>query len=88
MEINQQAILDRFKTPQTNIRSERAEIIKQFVDGINIERINTKYKPVTPRAVAIKLGHIKDKRDLYYFLKKCQNADSFGKCFFGCLKCK
>ncbi len=80
-----QTLFEKIET-KTNINSERSEIISQFVEGINIERLGTKWEPITPRVVAVKLGHIKNKSDLYYFLKKCQNADSFGRCFFGCLK--
>lgn len=76
------------KPKHSNVKSERADLIRQFTDGINAERVGTKWKPVSPRGVAIKLGHIKSKSDLYYFLKKCQNAESFGKMFFGCLKAR
>lgn len=80
-------LFERFEQ-KTNITSERQEIVKGFVEAINSERIGTKYKPVNPKMVAIKLAETKmTKSELYWFLKKCQNATSFGKCFFGSLKC-
>ena len=49
------------------LKSERAELVKFFVDAINQQRIGTKYKPVTGRHIAIKLSHI-PKNDLYYMI--------------------
>lgn len=93
-----------FKMPEfkkSSITNERQSVIKQFVDEINKER-PLKYKdnkgkiktllPVTPRAIAIKLGHIKDLQELYQFLSVCKDYknrhQSFSKCFFGSLKLK
>lgn len=84
---------------KSNITNERQAVIKEFVDEINKER-PAKYKdgngkiktlPVlTARAVAIKLGHIKEIQDLYHFLSVCKDYrnrnGSFSKCFFGSLK--
>lgn len=79
-----------FKLPEfkkSTITSERQSIIKQFVDEINKERINTKWKPITARAVAIKLGTLKSNRELYEFLSECRDYKarngSFGRRFFG-----
>lgn len=86
-----------FKKPK--ITNERQSIIKEFVDEINKER-PLKYKDkngniktlqkVTAKAVAVKLGHLKDLKDLYYFLSVCRDYKnrngSFSKCFFGALK--
>lgn len=75
---------------EKNVKSERADLIKQFLDFINIERVGTKYKPLTAKAVACKLGHIKDLDTLYYFLSECKDYKkrngSFSKYFFGALK--
>lgn len=79
-------------TQKSRIKSERADIIRQFLEEINKERIGTKYKQLTGRAVAIKLGHLKDNGTLYYFLSECKDYKnrngSFSKYFFGALKCK
>lgn len=73
----------------SNIKSERAEIISKFVEKINRERMGTIYAQITPRVVAIKIGHLKDNMELYHFYKMCCNAkNGFGRCFFGALKPK
>lgn len=71
--------------------SERASVIQEFVEELNAERKGTKWKPVHPRAIAVKLGHIKKLSDLYYFLGQCrkykaEGKGEFGRCFFGSLK--
>lgn len=73
--------------PEVKITNERQSIIKEFVDEINKERIGTKWKPITAKAVAIKLGMLKSNRELYEFLSECKDYKnrngSFGKRFFG-----
>ena len=79
---------------QNKCNSERASIIKEFVDRINLTRpcvyeVNGKKKKlekITPRAVAVKVGHIKSNSDLYYFLSICKQGKSFSKTFFGSIK--
>lgn len=78
-------VIPEFKKPK--ITNERQAVIKEFVDEINKERIGTKWKPITPKAVAIKLGMLKSTRELYEFLSECRDYKnrngSFGKRFFG-----
>ena len=79
----------------TTIKSERADIINEFVKGINKGRPCT-YKDkdgklktvglITPRAVAVKVGHLKDLGTLYYLLSVCKSSDNFSKKFFWELK--
>lgn len=73
-------------------RSERAEIIKQFLEELNAERDGVKYKKLTPYVVAYQLSHIKKKSDLYAFLSMCRDrkmrGESFGKFFWWSLKPK
>lgn len=77
---------------KTRIKSERADIVSQFLLEINKERIGTKYKLMTGRGVAMKLSHLKDNGTLYYFLSECKDYKnrngSFSKYFFGALKAK
>lgn len=84
--------LKDFNLEKKKISSERAEIISQFVDEINKEREGTKWKPVTGRAVAMKVSHLKNNFELYSFLSNCKDYKNrgghFGKCFFGSLKVK
>ena len=75
---------------EKNIKSERAELIRSFLEEINNERKGTQYKPLTAKAVACKLGHVKELETLYYFLSQCKDYKkrngSFSKYFFGVLK--
>lgn len=84
--------LKDFQIPTQTIKSERSEIIKSFVDEINRERKDTSFKPITGRAVAMKLSHLKNNFELYSFLSSCKDyknrGGAFGKCFFGSLKIK
>ena len=65
--------------------SERAALISDFVERINLERLDTKFKPVIPRVIAIKTAHL-SLPDLYYFFSVCKQSKSFGRTFFGSLK--
>ena len=67
------------------ITSERQDVIQQFVDKINVERIGTPFKPVIWRQINGLLAHVKE-GDLYWFFKECERGDSFSKKFFGILK--
>lgn len=80
----------QYKVPEKTskkLNSERAEIISRFVEQINKDRIGTKWEPITPKAVALKVGHLKNNMELHSFYKICETSKSgFGKCFFGALK--
>lgn len=69
------------------ITNERQDIIRQFQEELNRERWGTKWKPLTGRAVAIKLGLLKTNQELYQFFSECKDYKnrhgSFGKRFFG-----
>ncbi len=85
---NLQIDISRYKVEKSTIVNERQEIIKQFLDSLNTEREGTKWKPLSARAVAIKVGHIKT-GDLYAFKKQCEQAKcGFGACFFYSLRVK
>jgi hypothetical protein len=85
--------------PNTKKVNKRGLIIQEFTDEINKERPYTyidkngkkkKVGLITPRAVAIKLGHIKNEFDLVYFLSECRDyknrSGSFARKFFGAIK--
>lgn len=71
--------------------TERNVVIKDILEIINSERVNTKYKPLTGRGIAIKVSHIPT-NDLYYILSVGKDykarKGSFSKYFFGSLKTK
>lgn len=72
----------------TKVLSERAELIKFFHERLR----NKKGKPFTAKLIAIKLGDIKDVRDLQFLKSKCLDAENrgypFSKCFWGSIKLK
>lgn len=60
--------------------SERAELLQFFLDKVNAARRGTKYKPLRPAALAVKLSHLK-LPDLYYLKSTCLDAERQGKPF-------
>lgn len=70
---------------ETNIRSERDEVIQKFVDRLNAARAGTKYPPLEPRAVAVKLSHL-SVSDLWAFYGQCEHARSFSRYFWWAIK--
>lgn len=75
-------------------RSERADLIGQFVAEINAERelVGWTYKdtktgkwkllaPIRPRTVAVKVGHLKNNHDLHFFLDQCRRESREGTSF-------
>ena len=66
-------------------KSLRNQFIDEATARINMERVGTIWKPVTKRAVAIKISHLSD-TDIHAFMKKCREGKSFSKVFFGALK--
>lgn len=71
-------------------RSVRNEVIDECFDMINLERKGTKFKPLSKRAIAIKIAHLKTDQDLSYLTSVCRDSKrrtgSFSKAFFGMLK--
>lgn len=67
------------------ITSERQELIQRFVDKLNLERVGTKWRPVTARQINVLVSFL-PVRDLYWLYSKCERAPSFSKKFFGVLK--
>lgn len=78
-------LLSNYTVEKANIRSERDELVQKFLERLNQAREGTKYKPLTARAVAIKLSHVPT-RDLWAFYKQCEQAKSFSAYFFWALK--
>jgi len=79
-----------FENTKPKINSERSAIIKMFVDRLNAERVGTKYKPLSPAAVSVKLAQsqVKTKEELYDFYRQCERAKNFSSYFFWSLKVK
>ena len=79
------------KAVEKSHATERGELLTEIVTYINNERINTKFKPTTIRAVAVLLSHIPTK-DLYGVISMSKDAKnrngSFSKYFYLSLKTK
>lgn len=83
--------------PKSKINSERADIIKIFVDKINAGR-PCKYKdaqgkirelkPLTARAIACRVGYLKTNADLYYLDSVCRASKNYSQLFFYLTKSK
>lgn len=83
-----QELLQIKTSSASNIRSERASIVQDFVERLNKEREGTQYKPLSPRSVAVKMAHL-SLEDLYWFYKNCDNAScGFSRAWWGSLKRK
>lgn len=85
-------LFTKYQQPTLSRATERGELIREIMEAINAERIGTKYKPLTLRAVAVKVGHLKEISELTYMISICKDSKrrcgSFSKCFFGALKVK
>lgn len=85
----QQTVVDaecldiRTKIPKRT--SERAEMVKYFVDKLNIRQASEHKKPYAPRFIAIKLSHL-SMHDLHYLKSICEDAQNWYKTFWGSLK--
>lgn len=82
--------LSRFERPSTRQkapgepRSERDELISKFVEKINLGRIGTRWRPIKPGVVAIRLANsgLKAASDLHWFFQECERAPNFSATFF------
>jgi len=78
------------KEKREKMRSERADLIRQFTEAINAERDGVKYKKLKPAFIAFRLSHIKKLSDLYAFLSMCNDrskrGQSFSKYFWWAIK--
>ncbi len=81
--------LENLRKPKNGLKitGERQELIQSFVEKINLERIGTKWNPVTWRQINGLVSHVK-MADVYWLFKECEQGDSFSKKFFGILKSK
>lgn len=75
------------KTKPRNLVDEYKE---KFLSRINEQRVGTKYKPYTMRALSIRLAqsNVKDVFDMTRFYDDCIGSDNFGRLFFGLTKTK
>ena len=60
-------------------RTERGELLKQFLEPININRVSNKFKPVTIARISMLLPKEIPTNDLYYLLSVCKDAGNRSK---------
>lgn len=54
-------------------KTERGELLQEFLDVINMSRIGTNFKQIKIAKIGLDLAHIPTE-DLYYFLSVCKDA--------------
>lgn len=74
---------------KSKFRSERAEILAQFLEELNkgLEKRKRKYGAAY---ISMRLSDagVKTPGQLHDFLKVCKRSDNFNRCFFGSIKIK
>ncbi len=82
-------LLEKYKTNDKNTvqKSERAELVKKFVDRLNGDRLSSGFKALPASFYAVKMAQARlSTNDLYWFYRYCQEAKSFSKCWWWSLK--
>lgn len=75
--------LPSFKDNTCN--SERATLLKDFIDVLNSERVSSGFKPLSKKFYAVKMSHL-SVSDMYAFYSECKHAKSFSKFWWWALK--
>jgi hypothetical protein len=69
------------------LKNPKHKMIDEFWKRINIDQERDGRKPYKKSLIAFKVSHLEED-DMAFLLKKCQQANNFGRCFFGLLKKK
>ena len=87
--MQQIASLFTVPTQAKSKETERGSLLQFFQESINKERVGTKYKPLSIRAIAIKTSHL-SLHDLYFMQSQAKDnkrrGGSISKYFFGSLR--
>jgi hypothetical protein len=80
-------VLSKYKVPdkKSDVKSERADLLRQFLEELNLERNLTSYPTLKASRLAMMLAHL-DTWDLKLFLANCKEAKHFSKYFWYQLK--
>lgn len=84
-----ETLFANYKLPVKSNATERGELLKSFLEPLNINRADNKFKPMSIARVGQLLAHIPTK-DLYYLLSVCTDSakrstryyESFSKRFY------
>ena len=71
-------LLKRFELKTKDTRTERGELLKEFLEQINMSRLGSTFKPVGTARLGMDLAHIPTK-DLYYLLSVCKDSGTRAK---------
>lgn len=63
-----------------NVVGEWQDFVRKFETRLNEDRRNSGFKPLSSKRVAMLLAPFK--KDLYFFLRKCENSQNFSKTFW------
>ena len=69
------------------LKHPRHKLLDIALERINLERRDTKYRPMTMKLLGIKTAHL-SLDDLGYLVKTAQQKSNFSRLFFGLLKVK
>ena len=80
----------KIKNKSDTTVSERADIVKKFVDKLNTSRKKNGFKELPARFYAVKMAQsgLKSNFDLYWFYKYCDETKNFDKTWWWSLKAK
>lgn len=85
-------LLERYKTiqPKPIHTSERAELVKKFVERLNYDRVQSGRKALPASVYAIKMANagLKSNHDLYWFFAYCDEAKNFSATWWWALNPK
>ena len=85
----EQSLSSLFASHVIDTRNVRQQFTDEAVAIINKSREGTKWKPVTKRAVAIRINLVCPKGHdnfVHDFRKQCQEAKNYSACFWGASK--
>ena len=76
--------LEKFKSSPSKIRNERQDILRQFLEELNIDNP----KPMSAGFIALRMSQsgLKTNQHLYEFLAMCRRASHFRKYWWWALK--
>ncbi len=86
----EQSLSSLFASHVIDTRNVRQQFTDEATAIINRDRLGTIWKPVTKRAVAIRINLVCPKEGgdawVHDFRKQCQTAKNYSKCFWGASK--
>lgn len=84
MDFNISEFIPKIERQSGKVLYPRQELMKKFVDRINGDRVSSGYKPLTAKFIVTKMytAGLKDDFDLNWFYGYCNDAKTFGSCWW------